>query len=165
LAAVGNPDRVWFSDVASQAANTTEAIGLLLEAAGSDANTIRRQVVVESSQPLPALVGGQGNSAQITTETPTEIIITVTAAEAGWLVLAESDYPGWQATIDGEAANIYRANVAFRAVYVPAGSREVRFVYSPRWLQVGALVSGLALLLCLALAGWAWRPNAKRTQK
>ena len=37
----------------------------------------------------------------------------------GYLVVSDTWYPGWQATVDGEAATIERANVHFRAVYLP----------------------------------------------
>lgn len=79
------------------------------------------------------------------------VTVTVEAENSGWLVLADTDYPGWTATIDGQPAEIQRANLAFRAVEVPAGAREVRFEYRPGWLLPGALVSVIALVVTLLL--------------
>jgi len=60
--------------------------------------------------------------------------------------LADSDYPGWAATVDDEPTPIYRANLAFRAVQVPAGVHTVEFTYRPWWMLAGAFVSVVSLL-------------------
>ena len=57
------------------------------------------------------------------------------AASAGWLVLGELDFPGWQATVDNRPLAIHRANGMFRAVCVPAGKHAVRFAFHP-WQMV-----------------------------
>ncbi|MBZ0293393.1 MAG: YfhO family protein [Anaerolineae bacterium] len=69
----------------------------------------------------------------------------------GYLVVADTFYPGWIATVDGEPAQIEQANLAFRAVEVPAGARQVRFEYHPAWLLPGMLVSVVSLLLLILL--------------
>ncbi len=69
----------------------------------------------------------------------------------GYLVLADTWYPGWQATVDGEPAEVLRANYAFRAVWLEAGEHTVEFVYRPWTAIVGAVVS-VSSLVCL-LAG------------
>ncbi len=71
----------------------------------------------------------------------------------GLLVLAETDYPGWIATIDGEPAPIHTTNMNFRGVQLPAGEHEIRFAYAPSWLRPTGAAAGLALLLgIIALA-------------
>lgn len=57
------------------------------------------------------------------------VVINVQAESDSRLVLADSDYPGWTATIDGQPAVIQRANVAFRSVFVPAEAKVVQFDY------------------------------------
>lgn len=79
------------------------------------------------------------------------VTISVDAARSSWLVLADTDYPGWTASVDGAAVPIYRANLNFRAVQVEAGAHEVRFDYAPGWLLPGALISAVALLIALLL--------------
>ena len=37
---------------------------------------------------------------------PQEVVIEVDAAEPGWVVLTDAWYPGWQATINGRAAEV-----------------------------------------------------------
>ncbi|MBK9083260.1 MAG: hypothetical protein IPL88_14820 [Rhizobiales bacterium] len=62
----------------------------------------------------------------------TEILAEATAPKGGgWLVLRDVDHPWWFAEVDGAPAPILRADVMFRAVRVPEGSHEVRFVFRP----------------------------------
>jgi hypothetical protein len=77
--------------------------------------------------------------------------LRIHAYRDGWLYVAETDYPGWIATVDGEPTPIYRANLAFRAVQVSRGNHTVRFDYRPAWLASGALVSTVSLILLLLL--------------
>jgi hypothetical protein len=79
------------------------------------------------------------------------VTIDVNAARDSWLILADTDYPGWTATIDDEPAYIYRANLAFRALQVDAGMHTVRFEYRPGWLLPGAFVTALSALAILVL--------------
>ena len=83
------------------------------------------------------------------------VTLTVETDQPGYLVLADAFYPGWQATVDGQAASIERANYAFRAVYVPAGSHTVQFIFDPLIWWVGLVVSGLTLLGLLGWWGWS----------
>jgi hypothetical protein len=69
----------------------------------------------------------------------------------GWLVLADTFYPGWTGAVDGAPVSIQRANLAFRAVEVPAGAQTVRFEYRPAWLLPGLFISLAALVITLAL--------------
>lgn len=71
---------------------------------------------------------------------------------AAYLVFGDAHYPGWKAYIDGEPATLYRAHGALRAVFVREGEHEVEFVYRPASVLLGAGLTGLGLLGCLALA-------------
>ena len=66
------------------------------------------------------------------------------------LVIAQSYYHWWKASVDGAAVPLLRANQGFQAVEVPAGRHEVRLVYQDRSFQIGAVISILALLVCAA---------------
>lgn len=79
------------------------------------------------------------------------VTIEVNAARDSWLILADTDYPGWTATIDGEPAYMYRANLAYRAVQLETGAHTVRFEYRPGWLLPGAFITAVAALGILVL--------------
>lgn len=76
---------------------------------------------------------------------PEEVVIRVSAGAEGYLVLTDTWYPGWRATVDGAPAELLRANVLFRAVHLLPGEHEVRMAYVPTpwawgWrLSLGAL--------------------------
>jgi hypothetical protein len=70
----------------------------------------------------------------------------------GLLVFSEVDYPGWQATVDGNPAQLVRADYVLRAVCVPEGEHRVELVYDPPLLKIGLAVTALTLLLTLGIA-------------
>jgi uncharacterized membrane protein YfhO len=73
----------------------------------------------------------------------------VDAKAPAYLVLADTYYPGWKATVDGHEADIKAANVAFRAVKLPAGRHVVRFEYKPTSVTIGLILSALAALVLI----------------
>jgi len=72
--------------------------------------------------------------------------LDVVAKRPGRLVLNDTWYPGWKAEVDGKTAAIEHANVAFRAVRVPAGRHVVTFTYRPANVRTGEVLSLLAAL-------------------
>lgn len=77
--------------------------------------------------------------------------VEVETETGGLLVVADTDYPGWVAAVDDVPVRILRVNGTFRAVEVPAGARQVRFIYQPGWLLPGVMISVAALLLIVLL--------------
>jgi hypothetical protein len=83
-----------------------------------------------------------------------EIVLAVEMPTDGWLVLSEVYYPGWQATVDGDRAEVLRADYTFRAVKLPPGEHVVRMAFTPRTWKIGLAVSGITWV---GLAAWtAW---------
>ncbi|MBI5876349.1 MAG: YfhO family protein [Chloroflexi bacterium] len=84
----------------------------------------------------------------------------VNASRSALLVLAENDYPGWRALVDGVDAPIACANVIMRAVVVPAGTHRVEFVFDPPVVKLGAAISLFTLAALGAVALWSRRRHA-----
>lgn len=80
----------------------------------------------------------------------------------GVLVIAQTWYPAWHATIDAAPARILRANLAFQAVIVPPGRHRVVLVYRDRFFEAGAILTGLTLSTLLLLAGWLFAARRLR---
>jgi len=93
---------------------------------------------------------------------PHEIRLTADAPEPSVLVVAQSFYPGWKAFIDDQPVPLWRANHAFQAVALPQGRHEVRLTYVDGAFRLGAWISGLTLLLCVAWTAWVWKRPSKR---
>lgn len=69
--------------------------------------------------------------AAVSTYASRRVVVRCSATEAAYLVLADLDYPGWRATLDGADVPITVAEGLFRAVALPAGTHEVVFTYHP----------------------------------
>jgi uncharacterized membrane protein YfhO len=67
------------------------------------------------------------------------------------VVLADSWFPGWKASVDGKPAQIYRAYNLVRGVVVEAGDHEVVMRYRPTRVYIGMALAALGVLLCAAL--------------
>jgi hypothetical protein len=70
----------------------------------------------------------------------------------GWLIFSEVYYPGWRATLDGQPAQLVRADYVLRALCVPEGEHQVVMVYDPPLLKLGLAVTGLTLLAIIVIA-------------
>jgi uncharacterized membrane protein YfhO len=90
----------------------------------------------------------------IVRESASTVAVQVRANARRYLVLTDTYFPGWHATIDGEAAPIERAGYLFRAVAVPPGQHVVEWQYLPDGLVVGATVSAFAL--CVMVSFWLY---------
>jgi len=103
----------------------------------------------------PSTTSAGASSARVIRYAPDEVVIEAHASRPGLLLLRDTYYPGWKAAVDGAPADILRADYNFRAVAVPAGKSEVRFLYAPASVYAGlglagASLAALALLLLLA---------------
>jgi hypothetical protein len=106
----------------------------------------------------PAPQDSSGQRVTWTDDGLSHLALEVTTAAPALLVVTDSYDPGWRAWIDGTPAPIYPANVAFRGVFVPAGTHTVEMTYSPpggRLLQALPVIVGLFGVVFLLLpAAW-----------
>jgi hypothetical protein len=116
-----------------------EALSAVLD----PAQPFRRTVFLATGEPLerPPCEG----RARILLAGARRLEVEVDACDESYLVVSDSHYPGWRATLDGAAVALHRANFALRAVRVPAGPHTVRFEYAPLSFRAGLAVSLLSL--------------------
>jgi hypothetical protein len=69
--------------------------------------------------------------------------VSNTDATPAWLFYSDVWHPWWSATVNGVAAPVYRANVAYKAVRIERGENVVHFRFHSRLL---AALSALAAL-------------------
>jgi hypothetical protein len=138
----------------------------LLFSPGRDAEAV---AVVEAGRrpPVAEAPAGASEHISIVEDLPERLTLDVGAAAPALLVLTDTFYPGWQATVDGEPVAIVRADHAFRGVPVNTGRHRVVFLYAPASLRRGAavsLVAALGVILCLAWPGARRGRSVTRTE-
>jgi hypothetical protein len=85
------------------------------------------------------------------TDAHVRVDLAVTMATPGLLVLADTHYPGWIATVDDKETPIFAANLSQRAIIVPEGTHEVSFIYAPLTLRWGAIISAISAIITALL--------------
>ncbi len=78
---------------------------------------------------------------------PERVVLNVNADFDAYVVLNDAWDAGWIASVDGEPVPIHRADVIFRAVRVGEGTHHVEFLYRPRSLYSGIILSGVSLVI------------------
>jgi hypothetical protein len=106
----------------------------------------------DASVPLGHPADGQAGSVEILGRTAGWLSLKVVTPADGLLVLSEIDYPGWQATIDGQAVPLVRVDYTLRGIPVPAGEHGVDVTYRPATVMWGGIIS-MATLGVLIVAG------------
>lgn len=80
---------------------------------------------------------------------PNRLVYETSSPKDGIVVFSEIYYPGWIATIDGQPADIARADYILRAMNVPAGKHTVEMRFDPKSLHVTEAIAYIALALLL----------------
>ncbi|HZO26384.1 MAG TPA: YfhO family protein [Chloroflexota bacterium] len=145
----------------AQVLDDAEAATLLADSAFDP----RIEVVLAPSASAGRLSGTpRVTRAEITEDRAENVRIAVRAQADSYLVLADSWYPGWIATVDGVEVPIERANILFRAVRVPVGDHTVEFRYEPGSIRTGAMISvGSIVASVMLFTGAAiWRRRRRR---
>lgn len=136
-------------------ADDPEALRLLATGGVALADEV---VLAAGARELAPIVPSESEaSVEIVDLRPDRVVLAAHLPAAGLVVLVDTWDAGWRATVDGHPAELLRANLAFRAVAVPAGDHHVEMVYRPRSVLLGAALSGLAIALLLGLT---WRERA-----
>ncbi len=166
--AMGN---AWFVDHVFLVANADEELALL--SAINPRHTAAVDVSFKGQIPDQLISAGGPADGSVYNDS-TASGLTLTAYEANALtfeattdrerlaVFSDIYYPGWQCTIDGEPADILRADYVLRAVVIPAGKHQIAFRFDPQSLHTTEAIANtaliaLALLLIALVAVGVWR--------
>lgn len=99
-------------------------------------------------------------TATIRTYEAHRVVVDINARIPGFLVLSDTYFPGWKASVDTVDTHIYRTNYAFRGVSVPKGPHVVEFRYEPESFTFGLWIGGISFGAWLVIM---WSLGRKRT--
>ncbi|HQY93928.1 YfhO family protein, partial [Caldilinea sp.] len=138
--------RAYLADELKAVDSQDAALELLRTQAG-------RVTVVEGSLDDAQPAGGN-DRAELLAYAPEQVEILTDSAAPALLVLSDSLYPGWTATVDGAPVAIKAVNGLFRGVVTPAGEHRVIFQFEPTGWRLGlGLAAAGAVLLLVAVGG------------
>ena len=108
------------------------------------------------------------STANITLQTyePNHLRYSTSNTQDGVAVFSEIYYPdGWQVTIDGQPAELVRANYVLRALYIPAGQHSVEMTFDPKSLHTteSLAYAGYGLFI-LGLIALVWKKRKELTK-
>lgn len=132
--------RAWFVEEAIVAGNKRE-IFQRLNSPGFNPRTTAILEKPPSIQPMKS----DSAMVHITSFGAHKIVINTYCSNTSLLVLSEVFYPaGWNAYLDGTAAEIYKTNYILRSVIVPSGTHTVEFLFDPPVYGEGLTVTNVA---------------------
>jgi len=101
------------------------------------------EVLSLTPAPRAALENGV---AQYQALAPGRTQIAMQSNTGGELIVRDSYYPGWEATIDGQPATTEQRGEIFRSLVVPEGRHIVDLRYRPLSIYLGLVISAIAVL-------------------
>lgn len=146
------PRAMWVGQAKLMEGKTEDEI--LEEVLGEDFDP-KEEVVLEEKVPLEVRPPGNQGRAEIKSYKEQMVEVETESEKDGFLVLSDTYYPGWKATVDGSSTKIYRANFDFRTVGVPAGRHLVKFTFEPTYWRLGLWISAGTLAVVLLGLGYS----------
>jgi len=95
----------------------------------------------------PATSSFSTQEARITLYAPHLVKIASKTEEDKFLILSDTYYPYWKATIDQKPATILRADYGLRGLYVPKGNHQIEFSFHYSPFYYGLIITCISLAL------------------
>jgi hypothetical protein len=87
-------------------------------------------------------------SYQVLNYNPNVLDLKYQSSGAGYLYFSDCYDNYWSAYIDDKKTDIYKANVAFKAVKIPKGSHKISFIYDPKYFRISLWFYYITFTLC-----------------
>jgi hypothetical protein len=148
----------FFSPARAENVSSARATLSRLMADDFDASQV---VLLATGRPARSAGAATAGQVRVLDEAPDHIRLQVRRDQPGWVVAMQSYFPGWHAKVNGARTPIARANYAFQAIRVPAGTSDVELSYRPASVRNGIVISVISALGFLMAIGWVLMKLAK----
>jgi uncharacterized membrane protein YfhO len=120
---------------------------------------LRRRTFMFEQPPVMEACPDSTDKLRLTRRSTGRVTIDVDMGCRGMVILADSYFPGWRATVDGEGTQIHEAYGALRGVVVDKGRHRIEMRYIP-----SSVIAGLLMTLSGALGAvfLSWRKEPAR---
>jgi hypothetical protein len=111
----------------------------------------RSQVfLVDQDPPKLAQCDGVDEYVEVVRHQANHVTLRARLGCRGMVILSDTFFPGWHATVDGKSADIYEAYGALRGVIVDAGEHAIEMNYLPGSVLLGGAMTLLAAGIAIA---------------
>jgi len=107
---------------------------------------------LESTADIPD--GGSG-SVELISENPQFMSLTAKMDSAGLVVIGDRYDSGWQATVDGQPAELLRVNHVLRGIVLSGGSHAIELRYIPAAFVLGVRLFLVAAIILAVMLVWS----------
>jgi hypothetical protein len=127
-----------------------------LEAAISAVKSMKmRKLVIENPDQRPMQLSASDSISEsyesahmeVLKATDTEYRLKVSTTKPQWLFLADANYPGWTAKLDGRNVPVFSAQVLGKAIEIPPGDHDVILRFKSMTFYIGLLISMFTLTI------------------
>lgn len=152
--------RVWLASSA-QVLSDDQMLSVIRSGKLPDGNVWdpRRTALVEAPLDFQAPATPDSSArAEVVRHDPNRVEVKTASQTATILVLSDNHYPGWRTYVDGRAVETLRVDYNLRGVPLVAGEHRVEFVYRPKSVLIGLLLTLLtAVVLAVFSSHWFQR--------
>jgi hypothetical protein len=127
--------------------------------AGSNFDPRISAILVKEKVPGLGTCGSFGETVYMRRHTANDVYITANLRCPGMVILTDTWFPGWRATVDGNPVRIYETYGGVRGVIAGSGTHEIQMHYRPMSIILGALMTALATLITAVVV---WRSASDR---
>ena len=142
----------WFVKGVKEVANPDEEIAALGKTNLKTTAVVEKRFIDQVKSYTTDSIQGQ---IKLSSYSPDYLIFESNTPQDQLAVFSDVYYDkGWNAYIDGEKAEIIRANYILRGLMVPAGKHDIEFRFEPNSFRIGqilAIISSITILILIGL--------------
>jgi hypothetical protein len=125
-----------------QTYDTVKTVSSPKEALAALKNSTEKLLVIEAAEYISrGEYDDQGTQYKILEQSATSYQIASDSGAAYWLFIADANYPGWKAEIDGIDVTVHTAQVLGKAVRIPKGQHYIRIWFDSISQKIGTYIS------------------------